>query len=229
MVAVCPPEYWPRPAYAALLQQVDCFVLADTFQYSRQSFQNRARVRTPQGWQWLSVPLRGGQHGRPICDVRLRDSEPWQRKHRRALLYNYRTTPYFEFYEPTLAPLLERPWDRLGELTCATIEVVHGLLDLPARLVRASAWPGAPATLPAILDRLREGHPEEHLLTLPAAAPHQAPVAPALHVLHDRERPYRQNFEGFVPGMSVLDLLFNYGPETRRMLEARTELRAYRA
>ena len=69
MIAIRPPEYFPCLAYAALLLAVDCFVLADTFQYSRQSFQNRTKVRNPQGWQWVSIPLKGGQHGRPICQV----------------------------------------------------------------------------------------------------------------------------------------------------------------
>ncbi len=214
MIAVRPPEYYPRLEYAALMTAAERFVLADTFQYSRQSFQNRTRVRNPQGWQWVSVPLKGGQHGQPICQARIRHVEGWRRKHWRAFYYNYRAAPFFAFYEPELAALLERTWTHLADLTCATVELVHRLLALPAVLVRASDLPGRPADLPGVLAALEDGP----LLAPEDAAPHDAPAAPGLRVFHYDHPRYRQTFAGFEPGMTALDLLFNYGPEARSIL-----------
>ena len=110
MLAVRPPEYWPRLSYFALMDRVERFVLADTFQYSRQSFQNRAKLRTPQGWQWISVPLRGGQHGRPVCDVAIEGVPYCMGKHWRAFTFNYHATPFFAYYEDAFRPLFDAEW-----------------------------------------------------------------------------------------------------------------------
>lgn len=212
MIAVRPPEYWPRLSYFALMDRVDRFVLADTFQYSRQSYQNRARLRTPQGWQWISVPLRGGQHGRPVCDVSIEGDPYWMGKHWRAFIFHYHSTPFFAFYEDALRPLFDVRWRCLADLTCATVEVLHRLLGLRAALVRASALPGAPADLPAVLAAVGDDG-----LVVPAeAAAHDAAAA---RCVFDYDDPvYRQNFAGFEAGMSALDVLFNYGPEARAVL-----------
>lgn len=216
MIAVRPPEYFPGLAYTALLAHVDVFVLADTFQYSRQSFQNRARLRNPDGWQWISIPLHGGQHGTAIRAARIDTRARWQKKHWRAFMYNYRSTPYFELYEPTFRPFFEESWETLGAATCASVELIHRLMGLSNQVVRASALPGAPDTLPAIVQAVEA----DALLSPKHAAAYDAASVDDLAVFHYEEPTYRQNFEGFEPGMTALDVLFNYGPETHRYLEA---------
>ncbi|NBC17782.1 MAG: hypothetical protein GVY18_10755 [Bacteroidetes bacterium] len=219
-VAVRPPEYWPRLAYMALVQAVDCVVLADTFQYSRQSFQNRARLRNPQGWQWISIPLKGGQHGTGIDEVRLRHHLPWQRTHRRALLYNYRTAPYYPYVEDRLHAVLEREWTHLGTLTCKTVEVLADALGLSTRIRHASALPGAPTSIPEVLAVLGPST----LIVPEPVADIDAEHAERSRVFQFDHPSYRQNFEGFEPGMSALDLLLNYGPESAGMLARSTQV-----
>lgn len=215
MLVIRPPEYFPRLAFAALMLRAGTVVLADTFQYSRQSYQNRTRLRNPQGWQWISVPLKARQHGTPIEAVRIRQSVGWRRQHWKALAFNYRSTPYFEYYESDLAALFETDWTHLGALTCATVELIHRLLRASSRLLCASQLDGAPADLPSIY-KVRDDKP---LLAPEEAAPYDAPQVPDLRVLHVEHPTYRQAFEGFEPGMSTLDLLFNYGPEARAIIE----------
>lgn len=222
MIAVRPPEYWPRLEYFALMDRVDRFVLADTFQYSRQSFQNRAKLRTPQGWQWISVPLRGGQHGRPVRDVIVEGEAYWMRRHWRSLIFNYHATPFFAFYEDALRPLFDVEWSCLADLTCATVEVLHRLLGLSTPLVRASVLPGAPATLPAVLAQTGDAD----LLAPAVAAGHDAALVPGLQVFRYAHPVYSQSFAGFEAGMSVLDLLFNYGPEARAVLRQGVQVEA---
>ena len=217
-IAVRPPEYFPRLASLALMQQADRFVLADTFQYSRQSFQNRARLRTPprprQAWQWISVPLKGRQHGRPICEVEVDNRTTWARSHWRAFHYNYRTAPFFDHYEEAFRDLFERPWTHLGALTCATTERLHELFGLASTLVRASELPGVPRHLQALVEAAGGGM----LLTSGAAAAHDRRHVASVEAVAYREPAYRQNFDGFEPGMSAADLLFNYGPEALSVL-----------
>ncbi|MDX1531695.1 MAG: WbqC family protein, partial [Rhodothermales bacterium] len=225
--AVRPPEYLPRLAYCALGFVADRVVLADTLPYSRQSFQNRARIRTPnpggkrsaRAWQWLSVPLRSGAPGRPIHEVPIDAAAGWARRHEKALQFNYGTAPFFHHYAPQVAALWERPWERLADLTAESVEWTLQALGAPAALLRASALPGRPARVPALL----RAAGADVLVTLPESAERDRAHAEAagvrLQVVEVAEQPRRQNFEGFVPGLSALDLLMNYGSESAGLLQ----------
>ncbi len=214
MIAIRPPEYFPRLEYVALMMAADRFVLADTFQYSRQSFQNRTRVRNPGGWQWVSVPLKGGQHGRPVDAVEIRQVPSWLRKHWRAFHHNYRASAFFEYYEPALAPLFAQRWTHLAALTCATVEAIHRLLELPGELVWASALPGRPEDLASVW----AASGNAPLLAPEAAVVYDAGAVDDLYLLRFVHPHYHQVFEGFEAGMTAFDLLFNYGPDARTLL-----------
>lgn len=206
----------------ALVDASDQFVLGDTLQYSRQSHQNRTLVRTPQGSQWLSVPLEGGQHGRPIGEVAIAGGGRWPGKHRRALQYNYRTSPFFEFFEPELAPFFERSWRTLGDLTCASVRVLADLFGIDTSFSLASSLEGAPDSIEGIRSAVG---PCRYLTAADAAAADRNLTTVGC-VLHLEALEYRQNFAGFEPGMSALDLLFNYGPEALSMLRRAVSLRS---
>ena len=195
MYAIRPPEYFPPLPFWALMLRTAPFCLDDTFQYSRQSNQNRAKLRNPEGWQWITVPLKGKQHGRAIKDVEIDNSVPWRGKHFRALIFNYRSSPYFEYYEPAFIELYEKEWIYLGDLTMATVHMVCGLLGLP------KPEPSSVLNLDTATEM------DELLLDS------DNPTASGPRLVFE-EPSYQQNFEGFEPGMSVLDLLFNYGPQT---------------
>lgn len=219
MLAVQAPEYFPRIGYCALMRRVSVFVVADTRRYSRQSWQNRTRLRTPDGRQWITVPLKGGQHGRKISTIEIDRSVAWQTKHRRSLAYNYRSSPYYEFYEEQVNDLLSRDWAVLGDLTAATVDLVHTLLACESRLERASVDYGDRGSTADIL----QGHAGEPLA---ARATDTRPQPPCKEVRYVRYTPsdYRQVFPGFEPEMSVLDLLFNYGPEAAQMIDSWTSV-----
>ncbi|MGA7304917.1 MAG: WbqC family protein [Rhodothermales bacterium] len=201
MYAIRPPEYFPSLPFWALMLRCERFMLADTFQYSRQSFQNRARIRNPEGWQWITIPLKGRQHGLAIRDVEIDNTVPWRGKHFRALSYNYRSTPYFEFYEEPVSQLFEREWTYLGELTIASIALVAEMMRLnPPEIYEGDG------------DRRDDASEQELLLGS------DEPELPGLR-LRFEEPGYEQNFEGFEPGLSILDLLFNHGPEAKGILQ----------
>ncbi|SHK06465.1 WbqC family protein [Rhodothermus profundi] len=221
MLAVVPPEYFPRLERVALALRAGRLVLADTFQYSRQSFHNRTRLRNPQGWQWISVPLRAHQHGVPIDQAAVGQLRGWQRRHWRAFCYNYRTTPYFEFFEPRLEEIFQQEWTTLGALTCATVLLTLQLFEIDTPVVRASELVGRPASVAAIARVLAA----DTLLLPENTAAIDRTAAAQVYALRFKEPVYRQNFEGFVPGMTALDLLFNLGPiEARALLEAHSEV-----
>ena len=220
MLVVRPPEYFPRPEYAALLLQADAVILADTFSFSRQGHQNRMRIRTAQepGWIWLTVPRLGGHVGEAICAVPIDESQPWARVHRRAIHLSYSMAPFYEHYKDEVDALLQREWVHLGALTVATTRWAFRVLGGTSEVRCASELPGAPDTLPGVWTALSP----DVLGTLPESAEGDAtqlvPLGASVRVLQFEEASRRQNFPGFVGGTSVLDLIFNYGPDAGAML-----------
>ncbi|MEM6646696.1 MAG: WbqC family protein [Bacteroidota bacterium] len=212
--AVCAPEYFPRAAYVALMLSVDVFVVADTFQYSRQSYQNRARIRTPQGTQWLSIPLRGGQHGLPISAVERDPRFPWQRKHQKALVYNYRSAPFFLHYEIPIGEVMARDDAHLLPILRRSMQCVTEAFRIDTPIRFASEIDREPSTLREVAAHFDGAT----LVSLDEAFEHDAQQVSRATRFGYRARLYRQNFEGFEPNLSSLDVLLNHGPDARRLI-----------
>lgn len=217
IIVVRPPAYFPTLEYTALMQAADIVVLADTFQYSRQSFQNRTRIRNAQSWQWVSVPLKGGQHGLPILETRIRQVPGWKKRHWKAIAFNYSRTPFFAHYADPLHATLKHGWTKLSALTCETMRQTHEWFGFTCDLVRASELPDVPNSVEDVLAQ----YPQCRLL-----APQGTPEATNSMWLHYQCPSYRQAFGGFVPDLMALDLLFNYGPESATLLRSGTRFRA---
>jgi WbqC-like protein family. len=214
MIAVRPPEYFPRLRYVSLLQHVDHFILANTFPYRHQSFQNRSKLRSPQGWHWITVPVFGNRDGAPIRDVEIKTKGRWQEKHWRSFFYNYCSTMYFEFFERSFRPFFERTWEHLSSCTCRSVELLVELFGLRTSVTRASELEGAPDTLEGVVRAT-----EADVLAVPEEAPSSpAPRGAEVQTIEYEHPTYRQNFDGFESGMSAADLVFNYGREAQRIL-----------
>lgn len=214
MIAVQPPEYFPRLRYMALLQHVDHFILANTFPYRRKSFQKRSKLRSPQGWHWITVPVFGNRDGAPLRDVQIKTGERWREKHWRSFLYNYRTTMYFDFFESSFRPFFERSWEHLSRCTCRSVELLTELFGLDTSVTRASELDGAPDSLAGVV----RATDAETLVVPEALSASTGLPSGAVQPLAYEHPSYHQNFDGFEPGMSAADLIFNYGREARRIL-----------
>ncbi len=216
IVAIHQPQYLPWIGYFDKMDRADAFVLLDTVQFKKNEWQNRNRIKTPEGWQWLTVPV---LHRFPqrIDEVQIPAEDPWARKHWHALQTHYGAAPFFAPHAPFLTDCYGRPWERLVDLTCHLIEYLASALGVRARLVRASAgsFPEDPTgRLVAICRWLKAstylagpdgaGYMDLAQFTAAGVAVQtQAFTCPV----------YPQRYGAFQPDLSVVDLLFNCGPE----------------
>ncbi|MEJ5359484.1 MAG: WbqC family protein [Desulfobacterales bacterium] len=227
IASVHQPGYLPWAGYFAKMMQADVFCHLDNVQFTKNGWQNRNRIKTGRGGQWLTVPVRH-RHPQTIAEVEIDGRTDWARKHLQSLRTNYGRSPFFATVFPALEEVLSRPWRRLLELNLALIEVLRGFLGLEAR----------PAFLASSLPARAE--PTERLIDLCRAAGADAYLAGAgaldyldfarfqaagIRVLLQRFRPpvYPQRFGAFVPQLSVVDLLFACGPESGRRIAAAAE------
>jgi hypothetical protein len=206
--------YFPPLEYMALVDHVDHFILADTFRYRAQSFQNRSKLRNAQGAHWIRIPLFGRPEGAPFRSVEIETGGRWREKHWRSFMYDYRTTMYFEFYEERFRPFFDVEWTNLAACTCRSVELQAELFGLDTTITRASTLAEGPATLGGVVAAT-----EADSIAIPVSeksSPLELNVEPEPFSYEHPD--YHQNFGGFVPGMTGMDLLFNYGREAPRIL-----------
>lgn len=218
-IAIAQPTYLPWLGYFDLLDQVDKFVLLDTVQFEKKSWQQRNRIKTPTGLLWLTVPVVSrGRLGQRIVDVEIREAEFWH-DHLRSVELNYRRAPFFDDYYPALSELLRSASSdlRLAELTISLLRWLAEALGIKTPIVRSSEL---------AVDGKRT-HLLAEICSLSGATTYISPLGSADYLLSELpvltgrsvnvvfqhyEHPlYRQLFPPFQAHASALDLLFNEG------------------
>jgi len=216
-VAVLQSAYVPWRGFFDIIASVDLFVIYDDVQYSKGSWRNRNKLKTPAGPKWLTVPVNVSL-GQPIADVTIEyGTKDWIAQHRGLIDQALRDAP---FYEDSVRPWSEcvatRP-THLSELNVALLRTYCGLLGIGTRFADSR-------------DFALEGSSTERLLMLlkavGATSYLSGPAAEAyLDLASFREAgidlyyktydyaPYPQQGEGFQPDVSILDLIANLGPE----------------
>jgi hypothetical protein len=218
------PQYLPYLGFFHKLAQGDIFVAMDDVEFLRRGLQHRNKVKTCQGEQWLTVPVlhREKQH---IKDVMINQDFPWARKHWHTVLTNYSPSPYFDLYAPSLQHILTQEWRSLCELNMALIQWMMQILEIYKPIVYSS-------------ELSVEGHKSERLINLCCAVGADTYLSGAggreymdlsaferakIEVVwQDFKAPfYSQLFSelGFIPNLSILDVLFCCGPATREFLQ----------
>ncbi|MEX2368310.1 MAG: WbqC family protein, partial [Balneolaceae bacterium] len=212
------PAFAPNLYDLAAILQADEVILQDTEPWSRKSRVHRALIRSPEGTQYLNIPVRTEDRKKKIRDIRIDQSDNWILPILRAMKYNYRNSLYFDFYEPEiqadfeygreceyLLPFVLHLRYRLFRFLELDIQKKEKLShDLPE-------YTSDPDVLARELgaDTLFQEHHSRHYQRQAELRTHP-----------DFDHPvYRQHFEGFEPWCCLYDLLFQFGPESFRVID----------
>jgi len=209
------------------MDQVEVFVLLDSVQFEKQSWQQRNRIKTPTGLQWLTVPVMfRGRFGQLIKDVEIRDAEFW-RHHLRAIELNYRRSRFFHRYFEELSSHLKwTPGTLLTDLNSRLLEWFMGVMGIHTQVVLSSQLqqPGRRTELLA------------NICASLGADQYISPLGSAVYLLeegnvlldkgvevvfqHYEHPQYWQLFPPFQPYASILDLVFNEGERALEILRS---------
>jgi len=226
LVGIHQPHYLPWLRYFEKIARSDVFIVLDDVQYEKNGYQNRNKIKTAQGWTYLTVPIQKPTQ-RPILEIELDPRGDWREKHRRALEMSYRKAPHFNRYWPELAALYDQEWTRLAALNRAMLELFLRQLEIPTRLAYSSELP----TQGQATDRLAElchavggdsylsGAFAVHAYLDPAVL-QAAGIRLAFQEWTAPEYPQLYPGAGFIPDLAIVDLLFNAGPRAREILLA---------
>ncbi|MEL6751123.1 MAG: WbqC family protein [Pseudomonadota bacterium] len=132
-VAIVQSNYIPWKGYFDLIASVDAFVVYDDVQFTKNDWRNRNRIKTPQGVQWLTIPVSQGNDQR-ICDVRVTDKR-WQAKHWKAVAANYARAPHFKAHEAEVRQAYEAAEsESLSAVNTHFIESINAILGIETQM-----------------------------------------------------------------------------------------------
>ncbi len=195
-------QYFPSIYFYKTLIKANKLKIERYEHYQKVSFRNRCYIAGPNGTILLSVPLSKGKNQRTIMkDVRISNLENWQALHWKTLTSAYRRSPWFEYFESDLEALYEKKFDFLLDWNMACLEWANGVLGISPEISFTDRFEKTYDPASGILDR------RDHLQ--PGQLPEGAPV-------------YAQVFgerTGFVPNLSILDLLFCEGKRAVELLK----------
>lgn len=228
IVAVHQPQYLPWLGYFDKIDRADCFVLLDTVQYKKNEWQNRNKIKTADGWQWLTVPVLY-KHPQVINEVKINNKDRWQHRQQQSILSNYKKSACWDILANFFEHIFVEQWQTISELNVAVVRDLVAILGIKTALYTASELGEFP------------DDPDERLIAITKSFNADTYMAGSggrdymnqekyqesgIRVVYQEYRHpvYRQQFGGFEPYMSVIDLIFNYGHESLNIIrQGRTQ------
>lgn len=226
-VAVHQPHYLPWLGFLDKLDRCDLFVVLDTVQFERRGWQNRNYVAGRGAPVLLTVPVSQGNRDDRILDKSIDNTQKWRSKHHKALAEHcYRKAPYWSEHEEEIGLLYAREWEDLTDLALATTRMLMRAFGIETPMVRASElgdFSGQKSELIAQIcakagaDIYLSGEGARNYLDAEILARHGIGLE-WQEFRHPVYRQHQRDPDDFVPRMAALDLLFNAGPDSLRIL-----------
>jgi len=218
------PEYLPWLGFFDRIYKADIFVILDNVQYQKNGFINRNKIKTAQGWQWLTIPVKQREALKNIKEIEINNELDWKSKHWKALLYNYNKAPYFKKYFDFFEKVYKQNWRNLANLDIYLIKNIMALLGLKKEIKKSSSL-SAKGKADDLLVNICKELKVDTYLSGPGGKEYMKMEKfkeENINVtFQDFVHPaYPQLFEekGFIPYLSVVDILFNCGPESLNII-----------
>lgn len=217
------PAYLPWLGLFHKIALADMFISFDQVQYQPKDWNNRNQIKTQQGPIWLSVPvLRKGYLEKTISDIEINNSEPWARKHLKSLQLAYAKAPYFNQYADFFQEIYSRRWERLVDLNEAMLRGFMEILDINVPIRSAGEWEFQGEKSDLVLDMCRQVGAHNYIFG--AMGRDYAEMSSfeaagiSIHFQDYAHPVYPQLHGEFVSHLSIVDLIFNCGEESRDIL-----------
>lgn len=226
IVAGHQPNYIPYAGFFHKAAHCDTFVLVDTVQYVKRGpfgWINRNRIRTATGWIWLTVPvITKGRYLQAIKDTEIDNSTDWARKHWAGIQRNYQPAPYFKQYADFFSDLYRREWTYLAELNEAIIRYLMVQLNIKTNILKSSGIHAVGKATDLIIDICKKLNADAYLHGkhgydyVDDDKMNQHNIK---SLYQEFKHPvYPQRYQPFIPELGVIDLLFNCGPESGKII-----------
>jgi hypothetical protein len=215
-IAIHQPNYLPYLGFFDKMVKSEIFVIHDDVQFNKRDFQQRNKIRTFEGWKWLSVPIK--KESKPISEINIinekqKNKPHWFESHFRDIRANYVDTEFFNLYEKQLEQIYNRDCEKLIDLNMSLIKFLIKAFDIEVELLYASEFGFESTSTQKIIDIVNALDGDSYLSGTGGYNYLDTSLFGDVTVtFQDFQHPvYRQRYDGFIPNMSAIDALFNVG------------------
>lgn len=213
------PVYLPWLGLLHKIALSDTFVIFDTVQYLKRDWNNRNQIKSQRGPIWLSVPVyTKGRFDQCLREVSIDNTVPWKRKHLRSIEMSYRKTKYFDKYIPFFRDLYAKDWEYLVDINNEILRFLLNEMEIHVELLYGHDLGLKGTKSDLVLDMCKKLKADIYIFG--ALGKDYAKVkdfeSKGIKVyFQEYHHPvYSQQFGDFVPYLSSIDLLFNYGKDS---------------
>ncbi len=223
-IAIMQPTYLPWTGYIALAMSVDQFVYLDSVQFTRRSWQQRNRIKTAHGEMLLTVPVVKGPREQKINDVCIHTSSDFPTNHIDSIIHAYSKAEYFNEYSGRFINILKEGHTNLTDLNIKIVDCIFDVLDIKIETLRSSSLNlnGKKDELLAnICNELEADHYVSPIGSSNYLDDSSFFGAQGISYSYLSYSPveYEQLFVDFIPYLSTIDLIFNVGKDSKKIIE----------
>ena len=215
------PNYLPWLGFFDKIIKSDLFIILDDVEYSKNCFINRNKIKTTNGDMWLSLPVLYKSSSN-INEILLDNKQAWKRTHKNSIINCYSKSKFFKKYWPEIESYYDKDYDKMVDITVPMIKLFTKILDINTEIVLSSTLDVNTRGSDRILDICKKVNATTYI----SGANGKDYLKKEDFVLNninitfqEYSHPmYNQRFDNVIPYMSIIDLLFNEGENSKNII-----------
>lgn len=223
-VVILQSNYIPWKGYFDLIDFADIFVFYDDVQFTPRDWRNRNKIKTTHGTTWLTIPC-GNDRKRLVCDVEIKDSK-WQEEHWRSIEHFYKKAPYFNDYKDFFWKMYkDKIWKNLSDFNQYVIKVIsNDIFNFNTEFIDSRVFKCKEKKLFRILEILDKMENVSEYISGPSAKNYLEEDEfvkrniKLTYMDYSKYPEYKQLYGQFIHEVSIIDLIFNEGPNAKKFL-----------
>ena len=228
-ITIHQPEFLPYIGFFERLRDCDVFVVLDDVGYQKNGFINRNKIKAEGGVKWITVPVLGRSPNKKINEILIDNSKNWQESILDKIRFSYKKSQYFGDYYPFLENALNKKWDKIADLDIYLMVGVNEFLGISPKIIKSSDLEILGNGTERLIKICEELKASEYLSGQGTDKGHSVEKEEferqriKVKVKEFSNPKYNQQFseQGFLPYMSIIDLLFNEGPDSQKILKGK--------
>ena len=221
-VAIHQPNYLPYSGFFHKLSLVDTLVLMDNTQYDKK-FTNKNKIIVPNGWIWISVPIKKEHKFSPNRIVEINNDIDWKENHSQKIQKSYANSKFFHLYENYFHGLYKKNWDFLFELNYEILKKIIELLGLNIKIIKESELEVQGNSTQRLVNICNSVNADTYVSGIGGKDYMDTELFEKNKINLEYQKfshpIYSQHFSNsFIPNLSIIDALANLGPKTMKVL-----------
>ena len=227
-VMIRQPGYMPNLGFFKKIQSCDIFVFLDDVQFVKDRFDNRNRIKSSDGITWITVPLARPVFGKKMNEVLISYETDWQNIHCNQIYENYKSAPFFSSYWSDIEKILTCKYKKLIDLNFKLIKYFNHTLDITTKTIKSSELAVTKTKTERLIEICSKLNATCYISGIAGKdyLDEKLFSNSGIKLIYENfiHPTYRQLHSNFIDNLSIIDLLMNEGPRSKKIINDSTNL-----